>query len=372
MRVSFLLFSFFFFGNVSAQKLTTDNFDSYIQNRMKTDSFPGAVLLITKNGKPIKTASYGISNLEQETSTKPNTIFELASVSKPITATAIMLLVEQGKLSLDSSITAYLSGVPKAYQPITIRQLMNHTSGMPADHYNYYKLMGPTPLRYSVTAQLEDLYKLPMKSTPGTAYLYSNAAFFMQAAIIEKVTGISFYQFVQNTIFKPLGMNNSSYINGDSIILNRAQGYTKRKGRWVRSSLEAITQSMDANGFGGAMSTVMDYEKFLQATAKQLLLSKENYTKMIAPTKLANGNYAMSKDGSVIGLGWFLKDIGGHKAFLHGGYSGTFALHFIDEDISVIFFTNLSSGYGAITGDKGFDFMKTGFELAQMAVDKWK
>ncbi|TAH07222.1 MAG: class A beta-lactamase-related serine hydrolase [Sphingobacteriia bacterium] len=372
MKLFFFLLAPFFVASVSAQQQKADNFDSYIQHRMKTDSFPGAVLLITKNGKPIKTASYGLANLEQVTSTKPNTVFELASVSKPITATAIMLLVEQGKLSLDSSITAYLSGVPKAYQPITIRQIMSHTAGMPADHYNYYKLMGPTPLRYSVAAQFEDLYKLPMKSTPGTAYLYSNAAFFMQAAIIEKVTGISFSQFVQNNIFKPLGMNNSSYINGDSIIPNRAQGYTKRKGRWVRSSLEAITQSMDANGFGGAMSTVMDYEKFLQATAKQLLLSKESYTKMITPTKLADGNYAISKDGSIIGLGWFLKDFNGRLAFLHGGYSGTFALHFMDEDISVIFFTNLSSGYGAITGDKGFDFMKTGFELAQMAVDKWK
>lgn len=372
MRVFFLLFTFFFFGTGSAQNPASDNFDSYIQNRMNADSFPGAVLLITKNGKPVKLASYGFANLEYAAKTQLATVFELASVSKPITATAMMLLVEQGKLSLDSSIAAYLSGVPKAYQPITIGQLMSHTAGMSADHYNYYKLFGPTPLRYSVAAQLEDLYKLPMKSTPGTAYLYSNAAFFMQAAIIEKVTGISFYQFVQNNIFKPLGMNNTSFINGDSIIPNRAQGYTKRKGRWVRSSLEAITQSMDANGFGGAMSTVMDYEKFLQATAKQLLVSKNSYTKMITPTKLADGNAATSKDGSMIGLGWFLRDFNGRLAFLHGGYSGTFALHFIDEDISVIFFTNLSSGYGAITGDKGFDFMKTGFELAQMAVDKWK
>lgn len=356
----------------AAQQKKTDAYDAFVLAKMKADSFPGAVLLITKNGRPVKSGSYGLANIEQHTKTSISTVFELASVSKPITATAMMLLVEQGKIGLDSPITAYLKEAPKTYQAITIRQLMSHTSGLPADHFNYYKLFGPSPLRYSVNDQLADLYKLPMKSKPGMGYLYSNAAFFMQAAIIEKVSGMLFAQFMQKAIFSKLGMNNTSYINGDSIVLNRAQGYTRRKGVLVRSSLEVITQSMDANGFGGGMSTVTDYEKFLQATAKHTLISERGLNLMTTPTILPNNVSATAKDGATIALGWFVKDIKGHKAFLHGGYSGTFALHFIKEDISVIFFTNLSSGYGVITGDKGFDFMKTGFEIAEMAVEQWK
>lgn len=357
---------------VNAQPKKADTFDKYVLAKMKTDSFPGAVLYITKNGKPVKLGTYGLANIEQQSKASISTVFELASVSKPITATAMMMLVEQGKVGLDSPITAYLKDVPATHQAITIRQIMSHTSGLPADHFNYYKLLGPTPLRYSVNDQLADLYKLPMKSKPGRGYLYSNAAFFMQAAIIEKVTGMLFAQFVQQAIFQKLGMNKTSYINGDSIIYNRAQGYTKRKGTLVRSSLEVITQALDANGFGGGMSTVVDYEKFLQATAKHSLVSEQAFNLMTTPTVLPNNVSTTAKDGATIALGWFVKDINGHKAFLHGGYSGTFALHFIKEDISVIFFTNLSSGYGAITGDKGFDFMKTGFDIAAMAVEQWK
>ncbi len=358
--------------SVSAQLPKTDRFDTYINTKMKADSFPGAVLLVTKNGKQVKLSSYGFANLEQQVKVKPETVFELASVSKPLTATAMMMLVESGKINLDSSIAAYLTSVPKTHQAITIRQLMNHTSGLPSDHFNYYKLFGPSPLRYTVSDQLGDLYKLPLKSKSGTTYLYSNAAFFMQAAIIEKVTGKNFSLFVKEQIFNKLGMSKTAYINADSIVQFRAQGYTKRKGVLVRSSLEVITQAMDANGFGGGMSTVTDYEKFLQATAKHQLISAQNFNLMTTPTVLLNNAKTTAADGATIALGWFVKDINGHKAFVHGGYSGTFALHFIEEDISVIFFTNLSSGYGALTGDKGFDFMKTGFELAGMAVDQWK
>lgn len=372
MKRFLILLSITISFQVVAQQKKSDTYDAFITAKMKTDSFPGAVLLITKNGKPVKLASYGFSNLEHRVKTTPETVFELASVSKPITATAMMILVEQGKIALDSSISKYLSDVPASHKAITIRQIMTHTSGIPADHFAYNKLMGPTPLRYSINDQLSDLYKLKLKSVPGNAYLYSNAALFMQAAIIEKVSGMPFYQFVQKNIFNPLSMSKTSYINGDSIILNRAQGYTKRKGVLVRSSLEVILQALDANGFGGGMSTVNDYEKFLQATAQHKLLSESSYSLMITPTILPNGNPAQANDGATMALGWFVKDINVHKAFLHGGYSGTFALHFIKEDISVIFFTNLSSGYGSITGDNGFDFMKTGFEIATMAVEQWK
>jgi len=372
MKYFFSLIVFAIAFQVNAQPQKADAYDQFVLAKMKTDSFPGAVLYITKNGKPVKLGTYGLANIEQQSKARISTVFELASVSKPITTTAMMILIEQGKVGLDSPITAYLKNVPSTHQAITIRQLMSHTSGLPADHFNYYKLLGPTPLRYSVNDQLADLYKLPMKSKPGRGYLYSNAAFFMQAAIIEKVTGMVFAQFVKQAIFQKLGMNKTSYINGDSIVYNRAQGYTKRKSILVRSSLEVITQALDANGFGGGMSTVVDYEKFLQATAKHKLVSEQTFNLMTTPTVLPNNVSTTAKDGATIAIGWFVKDINGHKAFLHGGYSGTFALHFIKEDISVIFFTNLSSGYGAITGDKGFDFMKTGFEIAEMAVEQLK
>jgi len=347
-----------------------DEFDQYVSVRMRQDSIPGATLLIANGDKVLKEKGYGFANLEHKVPAKPETEYELASVSKPITATAVMLLVEEGKLFLDSSISKYLDDVPPAFRPITLRQLMSHSSGLPMDHFAYNKLYGPSALRYTVKEQLADLFKLKLLFEPGTNYNYSNAGFFLQAAIIEKVTGIAYQDFIQTNIFYKAGMKNSYFINGDSIVANRSQGYTRRKGRLVRFSLEDAIQAIDGNGFGGIIATVEDEMKFCKALSANKILKKETFEQMIKPTLMKNGSPVDPPGRSSIGLGWFVRDYNGKRCLSHSGHTGTQVIYFPDQDFSVILFTNLSLGY-TILGDHGFRVADAGFDLTEMAIKKW-
>jgi D-alanyl-D-alanine carboxypeptidase len=349
-----------------------DAFDKYITQIIQKDSVPGASFIIVKKGKTVKAGSYGFANLEHQVPAKQETVFELASVSKPITATAIMMLAEEGKIVLDSPIALYLgSVVTEPYQTITVRQLMNHTSGIVSDHYMHTKLYAPTPLRYTAKEQLADLFKMKPVAPPGKQYGYSNTGFFLQACIIEKVTGISYQQFMQTRIFDAAGMKHTYFINGDSIVPNRVQIYTKRKGRLVRFSLEGTIQALDANGFGGLMSTTKDLAAFTTAVNTGKLIQKESLNQMLTVSKLNDGsNAGHQRNGSNIGLSWYIKAINGKRCVSHSGHTGTVLLFFPDEDITVVLLSNLSYGIGMI-GDKGYRVWDIGFELAEMALKQY-
>ncbi len=361
---------FILYSAISNAQNAQDEFDKYLTVRLRSDSIPGATLLIAKGDKILKEKGYGFANLELQAPAKPETEYELASVSKPITATAIMLLVEEGKLFLDSSISKYLDDVPAAFRPITLRHLMSHSSGLPMDHFAYNKLYGPSALRYTVKEQLADLFKLKLLFDPGTNYNYSNAGFFLQAAIIEKVTGELYQDFVKTRIFDKAGMRCSFFINGDSIVANRSQGYTRRKGRLVRFSLEDAIQSIDANGFGGIISTAEDEMKFLLALSSGKIIKKESFQQMITPTKMKNGSPVDPPGRAGIGLAWFTREYEGKICLSHSGHTGTQVIYFPDQGFSVILFTNLSQGY-TILGDRGFRVADAGFDLADLAIARW-
>jgi CubicO group peptidase (beta-lactamase class C family) len=348
-----------------------DEFDKYLQQRMQSDSIPGASLLIIHNNTVVKKAALGYSNLENMVPASQQTVYELASVSKPITATAMMMLVEEGKLILDSSVAFYLGSiVTDNYKTITVRMLLNHTSGIPSDHYAYTKLYAPTPLRYNTKDQLNDLFALKPVAAPGEKYLYSNAGFFLQAAILEKITGSSYQDFVQTRIFNKAGMKHSYSINADSIIPNHAQGYTKRRGHMVRFSLEGTIQALTSNGFGGLMSTTSDLQAFTTALLHGTLIQKETLAQMLIPSQLKGGAMVAPKPGSHIGLAWHIKTIAGKRCIFHTGHTGTALLCFPDEDLTVVLLTNLSFGY-SMFGDKGFKVMDVGFDLAEMAAKRF-
>ncbi len=278
----------FFLATANAQK--QDEFDHYIEAIAKKDSVPGASFLVVKKGKIVKSATYGFSNLELNAPARQESVWELASVSKPITATAVMKLVEERKIHLDSTLYSYLGEVvTERYRKVTVRQIMSHTGSIPSDHFIHTKLYAPTPLRYTVKEQLNDLFKMPPAGKPGEQFVYSNASFFLQAVIIEKVTGETYQQFEQRAIFDKAGMKHSYFLNGDSLIYNRAQVYTKRKGTWVRFSLETTLQSLDANGFGGLMYTTGDLNLFVQALLAGKIISKASVQQMFTITKLNDG-----------------------------------------------------------------------------------
>lgn len=370
IRWGIALFILFMGTTATAQR--TDQFDRIILSQMQEDSVPGVTLLISKNGKTLKSKGYGLANLEHKIPAKPVTRYELASISKPVTATAIMLLAEQGKLSLDSSVAAYIPGAPDVYRQITIRQLMSHTGGVPSDHYVHTKLYAPSLLRYSAKDQWNDLFKIKPANAPGAKFLYSNAGYFLQGAIIEQVSGQTYKQFVQENILDKAGMNQTAFLNGDSLVPDRAQGYTKRKSKWVRFSLETVMQSLDANGFSGLISTAGDLVRFCEALSAGNIIKHGLLDTMMVPVKLNDGSLAGSvTNRSQMGLGWFLKDIKGRKCIFHSGHTGTVLLYFPAEKLAVVILSNLGGGYGGIAGDKGFKVAELGFLLAEQAVLKY-
>lgn len=352
--------------SLMAQK--PDIFDKWVNVQMKADSIPGATLLIAQHGQALKTKGYGTANLENGTPATPATRYELASISKPVTATAIMLLVEQGKLHPDSSVAAYIPGAPEAYRNITLRHLMSHTGGVPSDHYAHTKLYAPGLIRYTAKDQLTDLFKIKNVVPPGTKFMYSNAAYFLQGAIIEQVTGKTCRQFIQEEILNRAGMTNTSFLNTDSIVPNRAQGYTKRKGKWVRFSLELLLQSLDANGFSALIADAADLDKFCLSLSEGKIISDSAFKKMQQPVKLNDGSNArFASHKSEMGLGWIIKEIKGRKWIFHTGHTGTLLMYQPEERITIAFLTNLGAGYGNITGDKGFRIADFGFILAEEA-----
>jgi D-alanyl-D-alanine carboxypeptidase len=363
---------FFLLCTITATAQKTDAFSSYLQQRMQSDSIPGMSFMMTHKGKVVKQACYGFCNLENQVPASQETVYELASVSKPFTATALMMLVEEGKIVLDSTVAFYLGNVVSDnYKTITVRRLMNHTSGIPSDHYVYSKLYAPTPLRYNTRDQLTDLFALKPAAEPGEKYLYSNAGFFLQAAIIEKITGQTYQEFIQQRIFNKAGMIHSYFINGDSIVPHHAQGYTKRKGKMVRFSLEATIQALNTNGFGGLMSTTADLYAFTQTLLKGGLIKKSTFEQMLVPSLLRDGTPAMAKNNvAAVGLAWHIKTIAGKRCMYHNGHTGTALLCFPDDDLTIVLLTNLSAGY-SMFGDKGFRVADMGFELAEMAVREY-
>lgn len=369
MRI-FIFIAWLLVGSTAIAQTT--NFEQYLQQRMQKDSIPGISFSIAYKGKVVKTVNLGVCNIENQVPATQQTVYELASVSKPITATGLMLLVEQGKVSLDSSIAVYLGkSVPDNYRAITIRQLMSHTAGIPSDHYTYTKLYAPTPLRYNTKDQLTDLFALKPIAAPGEKYQYSNAGFFLQAAIIEAVSGQTYQQYMQQTIFDKAGMHHSYFINGDSIVPNRAQGYTKRKDKLVRFSLESTIQALNANGFGGLQSTTGDLHAFINALLAGKLIKTTTLQQMLIPTTLNDGTNAGPKNYQVgVGLAWHLKTINQKKCMYHTGHTGTALLCFPEEGLTIVLLTNLSAGY-SMFGDKGFRVADMGFELAEMAAKQY-
>jgi D-alanyl-D-alanine carboxypeptidase len=152
---------------------------------------------------------------------------------------------------------------------------------------------------------------------------------------------------------------------------HHAQGYTKRKGKMVRFSLESTIQALNTNGFGGLMSTTADLLAFTQAVLKGELIKKTTVEQMLVPSLLRDGTPAMARNNvAAVGLAWHIKTIAGKRCMYHNGHTGTALLCFPDDDLTIVLLTNLSAGY-SMFGDKGFRVMDVGFDLAEMAAKKY-
>lgn len=304
--------------------------DELLRVRAKEDNIPGIAAVVIRRGKIVGTHTFGVASLEFNVPVTNNTVFEIGSVSKQITAAAIMLLVEDGKLSLDEPISKYMPQVPQSWTDVTVRHLLNHTSGI----RSYSSLTG-FELSNLMKADnfIEKLAIHPLEFSPGSKYKYNNSGYNLAAYLIETASGMSYMDFLRIRIFRPLEMNLSGDRDPQFIIKNRATGYEWKESRFVGRDGNLT----DLKGAGSIVSTITDIAKWSLALRNDKLLKPAS--------KATMWKSGVFKDGKEFpyGLGFRSYDIRGYHMIGHTGQTAGFgAAHFIflKDDLSVIVFVN--------------------------------
>jgi len=318
-----------------------DKIDEYIKREMAARNVPGLAFAVMENGRALRQGAYGLANLETGAPVGIDSVFELASVTKPITAVAVMMLVEQKKLALDDPVDKYLAEIPAAWHAITVRELLSHTSGR--REYGLVRCDGSELLDISTKQQFEDLVKSPLLFVPGTGTQYSDSGYFVLGMIIESVSGQRYRDFLQQRIFGPLGMPHTSVLDQSAIIPNRISSYTLRKGQ-LKNARRAWQHELPS--WYGIWSTVEDMVKFDAGLSSGALIKLETLAHMWAPATLKDGKNS-SIDQNLYGLGWFILSAAGHRIVGHPGWTGTLYLKYRDDQISIILLANLDAGSGS-------------------------
>ena len=321
--------------SVAAQ---ADKVDDYITSEMKNRRIPGLALAVVKNGEVIKAKGYGLANLELNVPVTTDSVFELASVTKSFTATALMMLVEEGKVGLDDRIITHLINAPYSWRDITVRHLLTHTAGFASD-CKEIREQGWLA-NYTTAEMFEAGSKCPLDFAPGERWQYSCQGYFLLGMIIEEVSGQRYREFVRERIFQPLGMTTTTVLDQWEIIENRAAGYTLRDGEL--SHIRRISQ-VELPAHYGILSTVKDLAKWDAALYTEKLLKKATLDQMWTPVILNNGMPAPTTCG-FYGFGWCLNDLRGHRVVQHVGGTGTVVFRLPDDKLTVIVLTNMGNG----------------------------
>jgi D-alanyl-D-alanine carboxypeptidase len=327
-KLFILLAVTFFFAGLNYSR--ADGVDDYVKAQMRRQHVVGLSLAVVKDGKVIKAKGYGLANMELNAPATKDTVYNIASIGKEFTATAVMMLVEDGKIGLDDRITNYLSDLPPAWSEITIRQLLTHTSGI--RDYPSLPNFGELTKSPVTTKQLvKMLSDYPLEFRPGEKWSYCNIGYHLLAAIIEKVTQRPYQDFLKERIFMPLGMNSTRSYNWQSVITNRATPYSWGNGE-LRNA-DYLDYSW-AFGAGAEGSTVIDMTKWAENLDTEKLLPKKRWEEMWTPVTLA--------DGSTFdyGFGWHVQkdDYVGHVIWHGGGDPGFLSAMFnwLDDRVTVI------------------------------------
>lgn len=304
-----------------------DNVDDYVKREMERQHVPGVSVLVIKDGKIVKSEGYGLANVELNVPARPDTVYKIGSVSKQFIASGILLLVQDGKISLDDNISKFLEGTPETWKTITIRHLLTHTSGIvrEAPGFDALKIQKDADV-------IKTAYGLPLRFAPGEKYEYCNVGYFSLAEIITKVSGKPWPDFLHERVFAPLGMTATRTTNMIDMVPNRANGYVWRDGK-----LQNATNYLALRPSGAFLSTVVDLAKWDAALDSGKILKQSTLDQAWTPVKLNNGTTYP------YGFGWELTPIAGRKRVNHGGSLPGFRAQmarFVDEKITVIVLTN--------------------------------
>lgn len=323
-RAALFTFAFLVTVTITAQ---ADKVDDFVKAEMQKQHISGVSIAVVKEGKIIKTEGYGLANAELNISAKPETVYQIGSVSKQLIAAGILLLMQDGKLSLDDKLSKFLEGTPDTWKGITIRHLLTHTSGI------IREAPGFDPLKVQADADvIRTAYPLPLRFAPGEKWEYCNVGYFSLAEIIRKVSGKPWADFLHERIFQPLAMNATRTTTTKEIVPNRADGYVWRDGKLSNAEIFFALRPS-----GAFLSTVLDLAKWDAALYSDQLLKASTRELMWTPVKLNSG------EAYPYGFGWELGAVNGHQRVQHGGSLPGFRstiTRYIADKLTVIVLTN--------------------------------
>ncbi len=328
--------------------------EAIVSEPIKAGKVAGASLVVAERGKPIVAKSFGVADLELDVPMPDDASFEIGSVTKQFTATSILLLMEQGKLTLDAEVTKYLPDYPTHGQRITIRHLLTHTSGIKG--YTEMKEFGDImPLRKPADTLVKMFGAQPLDFAPGQAMVYNNSAYFLLGLIIEKLSGVTYPEFVKTNIFDKVGMKNSYYCSESEIHHHHAHGYDTRGDRLILKG--AISHAWPFAA-GSLCSTAADLTTWLDALHGGKVLSAESYRAMTTPATLNDGTKLR------YGFGLALSSPHGHRSIAHGGGINGFlseAAYYPESGLSIVLLLNTA---GSV------DPSRLGLEIADVVLGK--
>ena len=316
-------------------RATSDSVDRYVTAELARQHIPGLSLAVVLAGKVVKAQGYGVADLENGVPVTPETVFKIGSVSKQFLATGIMLLAQDGRLTVDDPVTKYYADAPDSWRGITLRHFLTHTSGVMREGAAFDALKVQAD-----SVVIRSAFTRPLEFPTGSKYQYCNVCYFTLADVIARVSGKPWSDFLAERVFQPLGMKATRTTTTTGLVPHRARGYVWRDSGYVNAAeLVALRPS------GAFLSTVVDLAKWDAALYEDRVLTKASRAAMWTRTQLTGGG------SSDYGFGWELDSLDHHWRVQHNGALPGFRaafVRFVDDSLSVVVLTN---GDSALPGD---------------------
>ena len=305
-----------------------DEIDDLVRANMEAEGINGIAIGIVVDGVLVERRAYGFANIETHTMVRPETVFKIASMSKAFCASAAMMLIDEGKMSLEDLVVDILPAAPESWGEIRVKHLLSHTSGIPS----------ATGFQFSAQYTPEQFLALfegtELREEPGDTFRYNNFGFATLGQVVGAVSGKPLREFVTERILKPLGMVATHYYDHRRIVPQRANGYSRRNGEHVNPN---PVRPYVYDGSGGLLTNLLDYAQWDAALRSDILLSAEIKEKMWTKFTLndgSQGNY---------GFGWFPGEVDGERVVYHGGGTQGFTSHIVrglESGVTVFVFRN--------------------------------
>ncbi|MGI8788170.1 MAG: serine hydrolase domain-containing protein [Pyrinomonadaceae bacterium] len=325
----------------SASATQADWVDGFINQEIKKRQIPGLSVAVLRDGKVIRASGYGFANLELQVPATKDTVYEIGSISKQFASEALMLLVEDGKVNLDDSINKYLPlNAPETWQKITVRNLLNHASGLKdwteIKEFSYRR-------EYSAEEFIDLVKSAPLLFEPNSTWSYSNTNLPLIGIIVERASGKTFEEFVNERIIKPLAFPSIRFKHQQDVVPNRATGYEWRNNKWENG--EPFRPKVIAAS-GGILANAVDLARWWEAVLQGRVVKQTSLNQMLMPVKLNDGRTVAH------GFAFFIDSFNGHKVIQHfgstvGGF-GSIVRYYPQEKVTVAVIGNLEDGgFGA-------------------------